>query len=174
MKAIIALNFFILIAVILAFLKEGRRVHKLRDKEWRKNNRKTAIDMLLEDISKAKKRILFYCGKGTIYGDNEIIDALQKKEIPIEMIFENTVIPSEKLKKLVQAKDNFFVNLTAKKLHPYHFRVIDYDYVYVEKPHPDEDTEEMTRYYKRFFKVRFLPAEHSKAFYRIKQDAILA
>ncbi len=136
---------------------------------WRKNNQELATAMVIEDITRSKERLLFFGGKGDTYSDDSILSALSEKTIPVEMIFENPDIGNTKLGKLAAKKPNMYLGCVAiREPNRSHFRVVDYDYVYVEQPHGPEVTD---RYYKRCSKVRFLPAEYSKRFYGIKAES---
>lgn len=138
--------------------------------EWKSNNQEFAIDMIIEDIKRAKERILLYGGNGNTYNNKKILDVLEETEIPIEMIFQNPQIGSTELAKLVKNKANMFLGFVNKEDIKHfgvvkHFRVIDYDYVYIEKEHKPESSD---REYKRLFQMRFLPGKYFDNFFKIK------
>jgi len=137
--------------------------------DWKENDQSSAIEMLVDDINRAKERILLFGGKGETYNNEKILRALEKKDIPIKMVFENPNISSTSLHDLVIKKPNMFLGFVATPASNIrHFRVVDYDYVYIEKRHGSDCH---NRYYKRLFNTRFLPAKYSKEFYSIKTQA---
>jgi hypothetical protein len=137
--------------------------------EWEENNEPHAIKMVVEDINRAKERILLFGGQGDTYNDESILEALEKKDIPIKMIFENPEIGVTRLHDVVAKKRNIFLGFIATPDYNHrHFRVVDYDYVYIEKRH---DPGSKNRFYRRLFNGRFLPAKYSKEFYSIKTQA---
>ena len=136
--------------------------------KWKDNDEKKAIEMLVEDISKAKKRIFIYGGTGETYENIAILKALGEKATPIKMIFENKDIGTTKLSELARSKPNIFLGFVEENIYKGHFRVIDHHYVYIERPHPKKSEK---RSFKRFKQARFLPAKYAQRFSEIKSVA---
>ena len=160
------------VMTIMVFIVLHRVIKRTFDSysNWEENDQVSAIKMIVDDINRAKERILLFSGTGETYNNEKILKALKKKDIPIKMVFENPNIGTTPLHDLVIKKPNMslsFVETSDPNLR--HFRVVDYDYVYFEKRH---DAGSYKRYYKRLFNTRFLPAKYSKKFYSIKTQAI--
>ncbi|MDP2167643.1 MAG: hypothetical protein Q8J64_04845 [Thermodesulfovibrionales bacterium] len=157
--------------IALPFLKEWHRVHSL-NAEWIKNDRDLATKMILEDIDRAKERMLIYGGNGSIYNDSEILSALKSKKINVEFILENKheILKNSPLFTVAKEHPNVHLYYAQEKTFKHHFRVIDYSCVYIEQCHEPEADDRM---FKRFFNVRFLPGQYSKEFLSLKEQAKL-
>ncbi len=136
--------------------------------KWKHNNQLEAIKMLVEDIDRAKERIVLFGGTGDTYNNPQILTALSKQTVSIDMIFENKDISKTDLYRTVKDKKNVSLGFVTEKLYDRHFRVIDYDYVYFEKEHPPSSNH---REYKRIPETRFLPGKYMNEFYKIKSHA---
>lgn len=165
--------FFIFIVVVLGFIffTEGKRIHNIKG-EWERNDKSKAIEMIIEDVKRAKERIFIYGGKGKIYDDDSIIYNFKeaiKRGINIEIILERDSFASTKIADLSGSTNNVFLYHTKnEKLFNRHFRVVDYDYVYLEKPHSEASDD---RWFKRLPDTRFLPGKYSKEFNKIRERA---
>jgi|LGOV01.1.fsa_nt_gb sugar-specific transcriptional regulator TrmB len=169
----ILICFFIFITVVLGilFFIEWKRIHNIKG-EWEHNDKDKAIQMIIEDIIRAKKRIFIYGGKGNIYDNDSIIYNFKeaiKRGVNVEIILERDSFASTKIADLSGSIGNVsLINTKNKKLFDHHFRVVDYDYVYLEKPHLEASHD---RWYKRLPNTRFLPGKYSKEFNKIRECA---
>lgn len=159
---------FITIAFIVFSWIEISNMRKL-PMDWKENNQQEAKNMLVEDITRAKDRILIYGGDGLIYDETEILEALQRQTCIIEMIFENKDVFSSRLGQLAKKRPNIIIRTVDKDFYKHHFRVIDYNYIYLEKRHLPKAEH---RYYKRLNNVKYLPGIYSKDFYKIRERAL--
>ena len=98
--------FVLTIIATLYFCAKIIRLVSSTPTKWKNNNREIAINMLVEDIKKAKKRILIFGGKGEIYNKSDILEALSEKETPIKMVLQNENIGTTKLSDLAKKKGN--------------------------------------------------------------------
>jgi sugar-specific transcriptional regulator TrmB len=154
--------------MIVPFIIEWQRIHKFTS-QWECNDNEKAKDMILKDIAGAKKRILIYGGKNDIYNALPIKEALEgalEKGVAIEMILEDEPSISTK-SDVIPSANKVFLAFTNKELFKHHFRVVDYDYVYIEKPHPKGSEK---RCFKRLPNTRFLPGDFSKIFHALKRQ----
>ena len=158
---------FLGIICVLTLIKSWRQIFRAPVK-WESNNEPRAVEMIVEDINRARQRLLFYGGSGVTYNDPAILNALGNKKIPIEMIFQNEKVGSTNLADLAKSKDNIHLYYVKDDLGFRHFRVVDHDYVYIEKKH---DLNTKKRDYKRLKNVRFLPGEYSKKFTKIRLES---
>jgi len=138
--------------------------------DWKPNNRELAITTIAEDIKRAKHRILLYGGLGEKCSDQRILDAIREKNdyIQIKMIFQNEHIDRSALADLAKKKKNFYLGSLKTNPGLRHFRVIDYDYVYIEKTHPPNVED---RSFKQIPGARFLPAKYAKLFSEIERTS---
>lgn len=170
--------FFLIFIVVLIFLfyKEWKRLRNIQG-DWQPNDLPKAINMIVEDINKAQKRVLIYGGECNFYYEdsivNAILDALRRR-INIDIICENGIftLGDNYRKSITQEELSYLFSATTnRKVFKNHFRVIDYDYVYIEKPHlPGTDD----RFYKRLSNTRFLPGDYSKEFCNIRETALVS
>ena len=159
----------LIIATILFCIKIGIQIYSIPIK-WKVNNKEVAIKMLIEDIKRAKKRILIYGGSGETYNTNGILEALRQKETPIKMVFQDKNFENTRLWELAKEKRNLSLGFIDGDTFQGHFRVIDHDYVYIEKKHARGSDK---RPYKRFKNARFLPAKYAQQFSTIASSATI-
>ncbi|MBU4319519.1 MAG: hypothetical protein Q8N12_05885 [Thermodesulfovibrionales bacterium] len=162
----------IFIVMVAPFIIEWRRIYKFTS-QWECNNVEKAKEVILEDIARAKKRILIYGGKNDIYSIPPVKEALEsasEKGVAVEMILEDEPSVSTKID-VIPCANKVFLAFANKELFKHHFRVVDYDYVYIEKPHP-KGSEDWC--FKRLPNTRFLPGDFSKIFYAIKGQTAVA
>lgn len=169
--------FFIILTLIvfltIPFIVECIRVHRIK-RDWESNNKEKAIEMIIQDIKRAKKRVYIYGGKGDVYDNALIIDEIIKaleRGVNFEIILECNSLSLTRIGNL-KDKNNIFLESTHnKKLFNHHFRVIDYNYVYIEKPHPEDS---YNWWFKRLINTRFLPGQYSQTFYKIRESVIVS
>lgn len=162
----------IFIIMIVPFIIEWQRIHKFTS-QWECNNEGKAREMILEDIARAKKRILIYGGKTDIYNITPVKEALRsasEQGVTVEMILEDETSVSTKTN-IIPRANKVFLAFTNKELFKHHFRVVDYDYVYIENPHPRGSE---YRCFKRLPNTRFLPGDFSRIFHALKGHAAIA
>lgn len=167
---IIIVLFIFAVIMAIPFILEWRRIHGIKG-EWESNDVQKAKNIMLEDISRAKKRILIYGGNGDIYNDSEISKALinaSEKGVEVGMILENATLPFVGISDEVFKVNKIFLGVTDRKLFKHHFRVVDHDYVYIEKPHPEGTPNKI---FKRLPNTTFLPGDFSKTFYGLTEQA---
>lgn len=170
MPIIIFILIFIAFIVVIFYI-EWKRLQQVKT-EWKPNDRDQAVDMLIDDFKRANKRVLIYGGNSDIYHEEDIVNSIKDalaRNVNIEIICEITPIDIAKFQVDSYKKHGYLSSgVTHRKAFRHHFRVVDYDYVYIEKPHPVGSHD---RWYKRLYNVRFLPGDYSDEFYKIRESA---
>lgn len=154
----------------IPFVVEWIRVRRIKT-TWTQNNKEDAIKMIVDDINRSHDRVLIYGGSASIYNDDRIITAIKsanERKVRIQMVLEESV-DSSKIKALDM--EYIFVGSTAGPVFKHHFRVVDYDYVFIEKPHLVGSDD---RCFKRLFNTRFLPGDYSREFTKVRKEVIAA
>jgi hypothetical protein len=129
--------------------------------KWTILDQDTALNFLIEDIKRAKQRILIFDNSYWFYNSKAVLDALDEKNIPIEIVLHCDSMIDAPLREMALRKRNMYLGRTLMSNKGRYFRVIDYDYVFLTDGSPKT-------YYKRLSNVRFLPGTYGREFDELK------